>query len=156
SLGSVQPIRPGDVNWMVAGSGIVHSERTPPNLRAAGHGLHGIQSWVALPKGQEQSNASFTHHGVTTLPVVNFPGAKLRVIAGTAFGVTSPAKVAGETLYVGAELAAGATITLGADHAERAIYVVEGAVRVNGEPVAAHTMAVLNEGADVTIAAEQW
>src|SRR5690606_32132910 len=99
SLGSGQHIRPGDVNWMVAGRGIVHSERTGAQTRAAGHRLHGIQSWVALPKSAEGTSPDFAHHPGATLPEVDLPGARLKIIAGTAFGVQSPVKVHSETLY---------------------------------------------------------
>jgi redox-sensitive bicupin YhaK (pirin superfamily) len=153
SLGSVQPIRPGDMNWMTAGRGITHSERTMPEQRAAGHRVHGIQSWVALPKNAEQSAPSFKHHPAATLPVVKQPGARLRVIAGSAFGVTSPVEVQTPTIYVDADLDAGASLTLTPEHQERAIYVADGAVDIEGTVLPALQMAVLTEGADVTIKA---
>ncbi len=112
SLGSVQPIRPGDVNWMTAGRGIAHSERTPPELRAAGPGVHGIQTWVALPRESEEVAPSFFHHPQATLPVVESPGATVRVIAGHAFGVRSPVAVFSDTLYAAAELDPGASVVL--------------------------------------------
>ena len=153
SLGSVQPIRPGDMNWMIAGSGITHSERTAPDTRAAGGPLHGIQSWVALPKSAEQNAPFFKHHPAATLPVVDLPGARLRVIAGSAFGVASPVEVQSPTLYVDADLEAGASITLTAEHQERALYVAEGAIRIDGADLPALQMAVLTEGVVVTISA---
>ena len=153
SLGSVQPIRPGDMNWMIAGAGITHSERTAPDTRAAGHRLHGIQSWVALPKSAEQKAPHFKHHPAATLPVVELQGARLRVIAGSAFGVTSPVEVQSPTLYVDADLDAGASITLSSEHQERALYVADGAVRIDGDDLPALQMAVLTEGRDVTITA---
>ena len=154
SLGFVQTISPGDMNWMTAGHGIVHSERTPPDLRAAGHTVHGIQSWVASPKAAETGAPSFTHHPAATLPVVESAGAKLRVIAGTAFGVTSPVVTQSGTLYVDAVLQAGANLTLSAEHQERAIYAVEGTLVIDGTIVPPMEMAVLVEGKTVTITAQ--
>jgi redox-sensitive bicupin YhaK (pirin superfamily) len=155
SLGYVQPIQPGDMNWMIAGRGIVHSERTGAEKRESGQRLHGIQSWVGLPKSAEEDAPSFTHHPAATLPQVEKPGVRLRVIAGAAFGVTSPVEVRSPTLYVDAALTAGATLTLDAEHQERALYVAEGGVTVNGDEVSAMQMAVLTEGDDVTITATQ-
>jgi redox-sensitive bicupin YhaK (pirin superfamily) len=151
SIGSVQPVIPGDVNWMTAGNGIVHSERTPSDLRAAGHSVHGIQSWVALPKAVEDCPPSFIHHPAATLPTVEKNGAKLRVVAGTAFGVTSPVVVQSDTLYVDAMLDAGATLTIPADHEERAIYAVDAAILIDGVELPAMQMAVLKEGMDVKV-----
>ena len=128
SLGYAQLIRPGDVNWMIAGRGIAHSERTPPELRQRGGPLHGIQCWVALPLEYEEIEPSFMHHAGSTIPRVTRPGAQLTVIAGTAYGAKSPVKVLSPTLYVHAQLAAGATLEVDAEHAERAVYVVSGAV----------------------------
>lgn len=153
SLGSVQPINPGDMNWMIAGAGITHSERTAPETRAAGHRLHGIQSWVALPKSAEQGAPYFKHHPAATLPVVEQPGARLRVIAGSAFGVTSPVEVQSPTLYVDADLDANTTLTLTPEHQERGLYVANGAIEIYGEILPALQMAVLKEGATVTIKA---
>lgn len=128
SLGCVQPIRPSDVNWMIAGSGIVHSERTPPELRASGSRLHGVQSWVALPTSEEERAPSFAHHPGGSLPVVDLPGVALRVIAGEAYGARSPAQVLSPTIYVHAMLEAGARLPIDRGHVERAVYVVKGAV----------------------------
>jgi redox-sensitive bicupin YhaK (pirin superfamily) len=153
SLGTVQMISPGDVNWMVAGRGIVHSERTPDGSRAAGQAMHGIQSWVALPRAHEATDPTFAHHPMRTLPVVDLPGARLRIIAGHAFGARSPAQVFSETLYVDAQLDKGAVLDLPPEHQERAVYVVEGAITVDGAPVAPCTMAVLKPGGTVRIAA---
>jgi redox-sensitive bicupin YhaK (pirin superfamily) len=153
SLGTVQTIVPGDVNWMTAGRAIVHSERSPDDLRAAGHKVHGIQSWVALPKDQEQAAPSFAHHTAASLPRVERGGATLRVIAGTAFGVTSPVQVFADTLYVDADLGPGATFTLPADHEERAVYAVDSAVSIGSEVLPAMQMAVLKPGVAVDISA---
>lgn len=153
SLGTVQRIAPGDVNWMTAGRGIAHSERSPDDLRAAGHHVHGIQSWVALPKDYEETAAAFVHHPAASLPVVRQNGAILRVIAGSAYGATSPVKVLSPTLYVEAQLDAGATLAISTEHAERAVYVVEGALEIEGNAVPALQMAVLTAGVSAHITA---
>jgi len=133
SLGTVQLIRPGDVNWMVAGRGIVHSERTPQEMRAAGAVLHGIQSWVALPRANEEDSPGFAHHPGATIPVIHAPDVTMRVIAGSAFGQRSPVSVCSETLYIDAELGRGARLALPDTVAERALYIAEGEVSVSGE-----------------------
>jgi len=155
SVGSVQAIRPGDVNWMVAGNGIVHSERTAPELRAKGFKLHGIQSWVALPKAHESTAPRFDHHPAATLPTLEMKGAKLRVIAGAAYGLTSPVAVYSGTLYVDAAMDAGAIIEIPADHDERAVYVAEGAARIAGQDFAEGQMIVLKPGMAATAEALQ-
>jgi redox-sensitive bicupin YhaK (pirin superfamily) len=127
SLGSEQPIQPGAINWMTAGSGIVHSERTPKQAKLTGPALHGLQLWVGLPRAHEEDAPSFHHHAAGTLPSVELPGARLRVLAGQAYGVSSPVAVLSPLFYVAAELDAGATLTL-PDFAERGAYVLSGAV----------------------------
>jgi redox-sensitive bicupin YhaK (pirin superfamily) len=154
SVGSVQPIRPGDVNWMTAGRGIVHSERTPPGLRAAGTRVHGIQTWVALPRAHEETAPAFAHHPAATLPVVTLPGVAVRVIAGTALGARSPVDVFSPTLYAAAELAPGARLALPPEHEERAVYLVDGAASVAGVALEPGTMAVLAPGADAEVRAD--
>ncbi len=153
SLGSVQAIRPGDINWMTSGRGIVHSERSPASIRDAPQVIHGIQSWVAVPKEHEHDDPSFAHHPAATLPSFALPGARITVIAGTAFGHTSPVAVLVPTLYAVADLDAGSTLMLDTEHEERALYVVEGDVTIDGTPVPAQTMAALTSTADVVIAA---
>jgi len=133
SLGEVQPIRPGAVNWMTAGRGIVHSERTAPETRAAGGPLYGIQSWVALPTGEEEAEPSFVHHGAETLPFVQDAEIQARVIAGTLFGVTSPVAALSPMIYAEIRLAPGARLRIDAEHVERAAYIVSGAVGVAGQ-----------------------
>lgn len=155
SLGTVQTIVPGDVNWMTAGRAIVHSERSPDDLRAAGHRAHGIQSWVALPKDKEEVAPSFAHHPAATLPRIDRDGATLRVIAGSAFGVTSPVQVLADTLYVDAILDSGADVALDAAHAERAIYAVDAPIFIDGAELPAMQMAVLTPGTAVRITAPQ-
>ena len=108
SLGSAQPIRPGDVNWMTAGRGIAHSERTDPALRVRGNRLFGIQSWLALPKPQEEVAPAFVHHPSATLPMVEENGARLRLIAGTGWGLAAPVATASPLFYADAALSSGA------------------------------------------------
>ena len=132
SVGCVQTIRPGDVNWMTAGRGIVHSERSDPALLRIGASLHGVQSWVALPREHEAAAPAFHHHPAATLPAFECDGVALRVIAGTAYGAISPVAVFSPTLYVDAVMPAGSTLPVDMEHEERAIYPVEGEVRVAG------------------------
>lgn len=153
SLGTVQRIDPGDVNWMTAGRGIVHSERTPQEDRAAGTPLHGIQTWVALPLKDEETAPTFTHVPAKELPFVADKGIEMRVIAGTAFGQRAPTPVFSETLYVALELSAGGTIGLPPEHEERGVYVVSGDVTVGGVIVAPCEAAVLPAGDTVEIKA---
>jgi redox-sensitive bicupin YhaK (pirin superfamily) len=154
SLGSEQVIRPGDVNWMTAGRGIVHSERTPQAERARGHRMHGIQTWVALPQAHEEAEPEFLHYAAATLPEDERGGVRLRVVAGQAFGLQSPVRVYAPTLYVDARFAAGSSLVLPPEHAERGVHAVEGEVRVGGLAVPAGQMLVLPPGGDVEIAAE--
>jgi len=149
SLGTVQTIKPGDVNWMTAGRGIVHSERTGPEERAAGHTAHGIQSWVALPRDAEEIEPAFHHHAAETLPQIEREGVVMRVIAGTAFGEESPVQVFSPTLYVDARLDKKAALKLSGEHAERAVYVAEGEVAVGGRLLDPATMIVLPAGDEI-------
>ena len=153
SLGSVQAIAPGDVNWMTAGRGIVHSERTAPELRRAGNRMHGIQTWVALPRASELAEPAFHHHPKATLPRVTIPGVELRVIAGTAFGERSPVQVFSPTLYVAAEMDAGSAFELPPEHEQRGVYAVEGAISVAGSGVPPQHLAVLEHGESVEVRA---
>jgi hypothetical protein len=146
SLGSAQAIRPGAINWMTAGHGIVHSERTPPEVRAEGHRLHGLQIWVALPRAAEEVAPSFHHHPADTLPVVEDAGVEARVLVGSAFGVTSPVAIASPLSYVEAALAPGAALPLDPAFAERAVYLVDGAVEIGGTRFDAGQMVVLARG----------
>lgn len=154
SLGSAQEIHPGDVNWMTAGRGIAHSERTPAALRARGSHIHGIQSWVALPDGQEDIAPAFTHHPAASLPHLVVDGCDLRVIAGEAYGRRSPVEVLWPTLYVDASMPAGAALELPADYTERAVYVADGGIEVDGEPLPATRLALLARGVTVTLRAQ--
>ena len=145
SLGNEQVIRPGDVNWMTAGRGIAHSERSPQSERPAGPHLHGIQTWVALPKAYEDVEPSFHHFGAASLPRLELPGVRLTVIAGDAF-VESPVRVFSRTLYVALEMEAGATLVIPPEHVERGVYVVEGGIAVDGEAIPAEHLATLVQG----------
>jgi redox-sensitive bicupin YhaK (pirin superfamily) len=153
SLGCRQEVHPGDVNWMVAGRGIVHSERTTPRSLARPTRMHGIQSWVALPDGREDDPPSFHHHPQATLPLLEtLEGARLRVIAGEAFGRRSPVETAWPTLYVDAALPCEARFELTADHEERAVYVAEGDLQLDGATLATGQLALLAPGRTVAIA----
>jgi redox-sensitive bicupin YhaK (pirin superfamily) len=153
SLGSDLAIAAGDVNWMTAGRGIVHSERTGSERRKSGGAMHGIQSWVALPTEAEEMEPAFQHVDRKRLPEVEQKGARLRVIAGTAFGATAPTAVLSPTFYVDARLDAGAEVALPDEYAERAVYVVDGAVEVGGQTVGPATMAVAEGGGGAAIRA---
>ena len=132
SLGSIQPIRPGDVNWMTAGSGIVHSERSDAELRKQPDSLHGLQLWVALPQKYEETDPDFTHYRAAELPSTEGDGITSRLIAGSAFGLTSPVKTFSDLFYLDAALEPEARIALDAQHEERAAYLVEGTVEIEG------------------------
>lgn len=154
SLGTLQAIAPGDVNWMVARRGIVHSERTAPARRTQTHRLHGVQTWLALPTEHEDCAPAFAHHPAATLPLIEREGVRLRVIAGQAFGGRSPVAVFSPTLYCALELAAGARFVVTTEHAERAVYVVSGEVAIDGQHAARGQLAVLATGLDVTLTAQ--
>jgi redox-sensitive bicupin YhaK (pirin superfamily) len=133
SLGSRQPIVPGDVNWMTAGSGIAHSERTDPGLRIHNNRLFGIQSWVALPQAAEEVAPGFVHHPRASLPLLDDGGVRLRLIAGTGWGLVAPVAVSSPLFYADTVLAPGATVPLPDEHEERAAYVLDGEVEVAGD-----------------------
>ncbi len=153
SLGVVQPIAPGDLNWMSAGRGIVHSERGDPGRRRSARPMFGIQSWVALPAAHEDDAPSFSHHPAATLPDIRLPGAGRRLIAGEAGGARSPAPAVSPLFYLAAELDAGAALTLPAEHEERAVYLVQGSVAVDGTALEERQLAVLPPGKAVDIRA---
>ena len=146
SLGSVQEINPGDVNWMTAGRGIVHSERTPERLRGQPHRFHGLQTWVALPREHEEAAPAFSHHPKAVLPVVAVDGVEMTIVAGHAFDERSPVPVLSDTLYVAMEFEAGAQVRLPAEHAERALYPVQGSLSLDGLPLPLDTLVVLDPG----------
>jgi redox-sensitive bicupin YhaK (pirin superfamily) len=153
SLGFDQVIRPGDVNWMTAGRGIVHSERTPKPERSAGHRLHGVQTWLALPLASEDAEPAFHHHAASSLPEDERDGVRLRVIAGRAFGMESPVRVYSPTLYVDVRFEAGRRFAFDGEHAERAVYPIDGEVLLDGAPIEPDTMHVLAPGETVELSA---
>jgi len=153
SLGNVREIRPGDVNWMTAGQGIAHSERTPHRARAAGEKIHGIQSWVALPDGQEDDEPSFTHYPASVIPQRVLDGVTLSVIAGEALGLRSPVVTAWPTLYVHAQFAPGAALDMPAEHDERAVYVVQGQLAIDEGKVVEGQLAALAPGVKIRLLA---
>jgi redox-sensitive bicupin YhaK (pirin superfamily) len=154
SLGTMQVIQPGAVNWMTAGRGIVHSERTPPEIRSGSRSLFGIQTWVALPKRHEETEAAFAHHDVSELPVLEEAGVKVRLIAGTLFGLQSPVKTFSQMFYADALLTKGTRLTLSAEHEERAIYVAKGAVQIEGTSFPEGQLLVLRSGTATVLDAQ--
>ncbi len=132
TLGSVQEIKPGEVNWMTAGRGIAHSERTGDDLRASGHRLHGIQTWVGLPQKDEEAEPAFQHFAAHELPERAEKGVTLRMITGEAFGLQSPVKVFSPIFYAEARFEPGGSFTVTPDHEERALFIVEGELQIGG------------------------
>ena len=153
SLGNAQSIRPGAVNWMTAGRGIVHSERTPPELRAGGSSLFGIQTWVALPKDREEMEPGFAHHGADGLPVIEGEGKRLRLIAGSLYGERAPVEVFSEMFYADAALSGAARLGLPAEHEERGAWVAAGRIEVGGDAFDAGQMLVFRPGETVVMKA---
>lgn len=153
SLGFDQVIRPGDVNWMIAGRGIVHSERTDADRRARGQRIHGVQSWVALPEETAETAPAFHHHPAASLPVHETPGMKARIIAGRAFGLAAPAKTFSPIFYAAVEAEAGAAIALPDDYEERALYILSGAATIDGARHERGQMIVFKAGAAPRLAA---
>lgn len=153
SIGSIQPIRPGAINLMVAGRGIAHSERTPAELRAAGHRVEGVQLWHALPEADEEREPSFHHYPADQLPRWNRDGVELRLMIGSAYGLTSPVITFCETLYAEFRMEAGSELSL-AESPERALYLLQGALRVDGERLAPGILAPLGSQVD-SITAEE-
>jgi redox-sensitive bicupin YhaK (pirin superfamily) len=148
TLGNVREILPGDVNWMTAGSGIAHSERTPSAARAVKSPAHGIQSWVALPDGQEDVAPAFVHYPGKDLPRRSAPGTELTLIAGSAFEMTSPVTTLWPTFYVDAQLHTGALLSVPPDYTERAVYVAAGEVMVAGTRLREGQLGVLERGGE--------
>jgi redox-sensitive bicupin YhaK (pirin superfamily) len=150
SVGSEVAIAPGEVNWMTAGRGITHSERFN-RLRREGGAVHGIQAWVALPREDEETDPGFWHYGAADLPAHESDGLWARLIAGEAFGAKSPVKVHSPMFYAHWRLAAGATAALGAEHPERAAFVAEGEIEVEGRRFVAGQMLVFAPGQPIRI-----
>jgi hypothetical protein len=152
SLGFVQVIRAGAVNWMTAGKGIAHSEKVTEEILASGQRLHGIQVWVALPIEHEMIEPRFEHYPENDIPAVDLEGAKARVVIGSAYGLTSPVQTESETLYVELQIDAGASVELPRTE-ELAVFVVDGDISVDGQVISAGCLAVLENDATVTIEA---
>ena len=153
SLGTVQRIEPGAVNWMTAGKGISHSERSPDDLRPAGPKLHGIQTWVALPLEHEGCEPTFSHHPKSTVPRITLPGVDMHLIAGTAYGRTAPTPTYSPLFYLAVEMEAGSSFDLPLEHEERGVYVVCGEVEVAGSQLPEHHFAVLPPSETVRVSA---
>jgi redox-sensitive bicupin YhaK (pirin superfamily) len=151
NLGSHQSIRAGEVNWMTAGKGIVHSERTHPLRREIGAALHGMQAWVALPEEHEDAEPGFEHYAGRDLPAYEGDGLYARLIAGEAYGAKSNVRTSSPLFYVHWEMAAGVKSAAPKGYAERAAYVAKGSVEIDGQKLAAGQMAVVNRGADAVI-----
>ncbi|XBQ15185.1 MAG: pirin family protein [Oceanicaulis sp.] len=146
TVGVHRTITPGAVNLLTAGRGVVHSERTGPKARKAGHDLHGIQVWLALPTGSEEIDPGFEHHPADALPEIETGGARVRLIMGSAWGETSPVTAYLPTFYAHAEIPAGAAVEMPSGYPELGVYVVSGQVEIGGEPVGAGCMAALAPG----------
>ena len=154
SLGTEQAIQPGAVNWMRAGRGIVHSERTSEERRRKGQRLYGIQTWMALPAEREEADPAFIHHGADALPIVDADGVRARLIAGRAFGAASPLATASETLYADVQLALGRSVPIDAIYDERALYTIAGTIEVAGDAFEPGQLLVLRPGDAITVMAE--
>ena len=154
STGAVQRVEPGAINWMTAGRGIVHSERTPDDLRGGTRRSHGLQLWCALPAADEETVPSFAHTPAAALPEIEVGGARLRVLVGEAFGVASPVATRSPTLYLDLALSAGDALPVPLA-AERAIYAVEGSLSLDGTAVPLHTMVVIPAGAEPMLSADE-
>lgn len=153
SIGTYQRIEPGAINWMTAGSGIVHSERTPFDLKGQPHRVHGLQLWAALPKAHEEDEPNFSHTPSSEIPELTVEGAAVRVLIGTAFGRTSPVPTYMQTLYLDVVLQPGQELALAGLPAEAAIYPVQGAIDIDGVAVAPNTMALLDTAGSQRVSA---
>jgi redox-sensitive bicupin YhaK (pirin superfamily) len=153
-LGNSQIIEPGAVNWMTAGSGIVHSERTPAANRGKPQPMHGLQLWVALPLDKERGGPAFEHTEAGALPALEFDGVRGRVVAGQAYGKRSPVSISSELFYVDAHVSQGKPLQLPDDHAQRAAYVIEGAMRAGEETLAPGELVSFEPGTNVSLVAE--
>jgi len=154
SVGSLQAIRPGDINLMVAGRGIVHSEREREEVSAKAHSMHGLQLWLALPEADEEVDPAFHHYPAADIPSLDVNGVPVRVMMGSAFGASSPVRVFADTLYVEAHLQAGDAISL-PDAEERAVYTAQGRLTAQGTDIPEHAMAVFAGAGDVVLEATE-
>ncbi|MBC7995363.1 MAG: pirin family protein [Rhizobacter sp.] len=155
STGVTQRIEPGAINWMTAGRGIVHSERTPDDLRSTTRRSHGLQLWAALPAAHEEDAPSFSHTPAGAIPSVQVQGVPVRVLIGSAFGLSSPVPTLSPTLYIDMALPVGGALTVPNSAPERALYSIDNAFTLDGEPVPAGVMVVLPEGHEPALRAEQ-
>jgi len=153
SLGTEAPIKPGEINLMTAGRGIVHSERTGAELRTTGSPIHGLQMWVALPAAKEEMPPQFAHHEVDEFPLVRDDGLFARVVIGSLFGKTSPVPTTHETVFVNVAMRPGATMPLDAAHEERALYVVDGVIDIAGDKFESGRLLVFKPGDTITVKA---
>jgi redox-sensitive bicupin YhaK (pirin superfamily) len=153
SLGTEVAIKPGEVNWMTAGRGIVHSERTGAEKRAAGGPIHGLQMWVALPAAKEEMDAGFAHHATAEFPVVRDNGKTARVVVGSLYGASSPVPVVHETMFADVNLQAGSSLPVDADHEERALYVIDGTIDIAGDKFEPGRLLVFKPGDKLTVTA---
>lgn len=153
STGADQIIQPGALNWMVAGRGVTHSERTSEAARKGPNGLFGIQTWLALPEAVEDVAPTFEHHGKESLPMIEDTGVSVRLILGDAYGASAPAKMFSETFYADVKLDPGSRLPLPNDHEDRGIYIVEGSILVAGQQYEASQMMVFRPGDAITVAA---
>jgi redox-sensitive bicupin YhaK (pirin superfamily) len=154
SIGSVQPIEPGAINWMTAGRGIAHSERTPPELRSVRRRAHGLQLWAGMPKALEDGEPGFAHTPGSAIPADERDDARVRVLVGRAWGMESPVAPVAETLYVDLSLPAGGGLEIPALAAERALYAVKGSYQLRGKRIEPYAMVVLAAGDTVRVQAE--
>jgi redox-sensitive bicupin YhaK (pirin superfamily) len=155
SLGNALEIQPGAVNWMIAGNGITHSERTAPERRRAGERLYGVQTWVSLPDDAEETEPGFEHVEKEKLPVIEDDGKKVRLILGTMYGEKAPVKTFSEMFYADAVLEPGTRLPLPAEHEDRGLYILEGEIEVAGETYSPGQMMVFRPGDEITIVARQ-
>lgn len=155
SLGTKQSIFPGDVNWMTAGKGIVHSERMPDHVRKNGGSLHGLQAWVALPTDVEEKDPSFVHHAQSDLPVFDVNGVECRLIAGEAFGRKSPVKTDSKLFYFAMHLPEEKKLSFNPEGQEAAVYLVKGEIKTDGQTFQAPAMLVFKPGEAIEIEAKQ-
>jgi redox-sensitive bicupin YhaK (pirin superfamily) len=155
SLGSACAIKPGDLNWMTAGKGIVHSERTPAEDRRKGAKIAGLQAWVALPRSHEEGEAAFAHHAEAEQPVIAGDGKTVRIIAGSLYGATAPVKTASNLFYADVSLARGQKLPLDAEYEERSLYLLWGRITISGQTYEPERLLVFAPGERATIAAQE-
>jgi len=154
SLGTVQEIRPGAINWMTAGKGIVHSERSPDGDRAIQSSLHAIQTWVALPDEAEETDPAFEHYPADELPQWKVDGATITLIAGQALGRESPVRTSSPILYLDIDWTGGGVVAIAPDYSERALYSVTPGLCIDGEAIEEHSLVILKSGETVQVSAE--